>query len=417
MTDFPSSPTVAAPTEAVVAGILTPLGTDTPTVKPARTKRTRTRAPQRDNVVKAGHSTTGSAVRTKKPMFSIGNNVKPPVIMAFSRQLSSFLEAGIPVLEALEIVANETASPAMRAVITDIRVSIQRGSSFVGAVDRHPAVFPSYYRAMLVSAEYTGHLDDVLALLAGYLERDITARRQVKSALSYPIMVLCLAVGAMITMSLFVLPKFSGLYRSLGADLPLPTRMLLGFTDFVTNYWPMIFGASALIIVVAIAVLGGKRGKGRLDIVTMKLPVIGHLFHLISLERFCRVLSALSIAGAPLPEAITVSADSTNNSIFQSRMVGVRDTLIRGGGIYEPMVESGIFPIAARQMIRVGERTGSLGDQLHKAANYYEREVAFKIKRATEMFQPMVILFVGLVVGFVAVAQVAAMYSIFGQVK
>jgi type IV pilus assembly protein PilC len=311
----------------------------------------------------------------------------------------------------------ETASPVMRGVINDIRLSIQRGSSFVGAVEAHPNVFPAYYRAMLVSAEYTGHLDDVLSLLAGYIERDITARRQIKSAMTYPIMVLSVAVLAMIAMSVFVLPKFSGLYRSLGASLPLPTRMLLGFTDFVTAYWPMILGSFAGLVVMLMAIIGGDRGKVRRDKVTMRLPLIGHLFHLISLERFCRVLSALSTAGAPLPDAITVSAASTNNSIFETRLSVVRDTLIRGGGLYEPIVASGIFPIAARQMIQVGEKTGSLGDQLSRAANYYEREVGFKMKKATEMFEPMVILVVGLIVGFVAIAQVAAMYSIFGQVK
>ena len=149
----------------------------------------------------------------------------------------------------------------------------------------------------------------------------------------------------------------------------------------------------------------------------MKIPLVGHLFHMISLERFCRVLSALSIAGMPLPEAIGVSADSTNNSIFRRRMGDVRTTLIRGGGVYEPMVETGLFPIAARQMIQVGERTGSLGGQLNKAAAYYEREIAFTMKRATELFEPVVILLVGLIVGFVALAQVSAMYSIFGKVK
>ena len=157
-----------------------------------------------------------------------------------------------------------------------------------------------------------------------------------------------------------------------------------------------------------------RAGRDRL---VMKLPLIGALFHLISLERFCRVLAALAHAGIPLPEAIGVSADSTNNSIFQSQMTVVRDTLNRGGGLYEPMADSGLFPVAARQMIQVGERTGLLANQLTKAATYYEREVAFEMKRATDLFEPMVILFVGLIVGFVAVAQVAAMYSIFGQVK
>jgi len=355
--------------------------------------------------------------KVKKPLFSIGKSIKPEVVMAFSRQLSSFLEAGIPVLDALEIVAEQTGSPPMRTVITEIRDSIHRGTSFAAAVDAHPEVFPAFYRAMLASAEYTGDLDTVLSQLSEYLERDIAAKRQVKSALTYPVVVLVVAFVAVIVMSVFVLPKFTGLYRSLGASLPLPTRILIGFTDFMTAYWLFVVGAVGLGVGVLFALCGGARGKSRRDTLAMKLPLIGNLFHLISLERFCRVLSSLSSAGVPLPVAIGLSADSTNNTLFIKSMVEVRETLVRGGGLYEPMAESGLFPIAARQMIQVGERTGMLGNQLGKAASYYEREVTFTMKRATELFQPAVIMVVALVVGFIAVAQVAAMYSIFGQIK
>jgi type IV pilus assembly protein PilC len=361
----------------------------------------------------------GSAdlVKTKKPLFSIGKSIKAEVVMAFSRQLSSFLEAGISVLDGLEIVAQQTASPQMRIVINDVRASIQRGTSFAAAIDAHPDVFPAFYRAMLTSAEYTGDLDSVLQQLSEYLERDIAAKRQVKSALTYPIIVLVVAFAAMIVMSVFVLPKFTGLYSSLGAQLPLPTRMLIGFTNFMTSYWLLVIGVIAVFIIVAAAILGGARGKSRRDSLAMKLPVIGNLFQLISLERFCRVLASLSTAGVPLPVAIGLSADSTNNTLFKTSMVTVREALVRGGGLYEPMAETGLFPIAARQMIQVGERTGMLGNQLGKAASYYEREVTFTMKKATELFQPAVILLVASVVGFIAVAQVAAMYSIFGQIK
>ena len=155
-----------------------------------------------------------AAAKVKKPLFSIGKTIKPDVVMAFSRQLSSFLEAGIPVLDALEIVAQQTGSPPMRVVITDIRDSIHRGTSFASAVDAHPEVFPAFYRAMLESAEYTGNLDTVLTQLSEYLERDIAAKRQVKSALTYPIVVLVIAFIALIVMSVFVLPKFTGLYAT-----------------------------------------------------------------------------------------------------------------------------------------------------------------------------------------------------------
>ena len=358
-----------------------------------------------------------AAVVRRSSLFSIGQTVKPAVVMDFSRQLSSFLEAGISVLEALEIVGEQTGSPLMRSVINDIREAILSGTSFVDAASEHPEIFPSYYLAMLVSAEYTGDLDTVLAQLASYLERDLNARRQIKSALTYPIVVLFVAVAAMVAMSVFVLPKFSVLYRNLGASLPLPTRMLLGFTDFVTGQLPLIIGSCALVVGVVYLAVGGTHGKARRDVATTKVPLVGNLVHLISLERFCRVLSALVTAGVPLPLAIGVSADSTNNTRFQKGMLAVRDSIVRGSSLYDPMAESGLFPIAARQMIRVGEKTGSLGLQLSKAASYYEREVAFSMKKATDLFEPVVIVFVGVLVGFVAVAQVAAMYSIFGQVK
>jgi len=218
-------------------------------------------------------------------------------------------------------------------------------------------------------------------------------------------------------MAVFVLPKFAGMYRSLGAELPLPTRMLLGVTDFLTAPWFFVLGGVALVVLLGALVVGGTHGKSRRDRLTMRVPVVGPLYHMISIERFCRVLAALATAGVPLPEAIEMSAQSTNNSVFQQRMETVRVALLRGGGLSAPMIETGIFPIAARQMIRVGERTGTLGRQLTKAAGYYEREVGFRMKRATDLFQPAVILFVGALVAFVAVAQVAAMHSVFSQVR
>jgi type IV pilus assembly protein PilC len=360
---------------------------------------------------------SGGPAKARRQIFSIGTTVKPREVMAFSRQLSSFLEAGIPLLDALEVIGQQTGAAPMRAVVTNIAASIHRGGSFSDAVNAHPTVFPAYYRAMLASAEYTGELDAVLAQLAGYMERDLAARRQLKSALTYPIFVLVLAIGAVIVMSLFVLPKFVNLYRNLGARLPWPTRLLIGFTNFMRADWMFVILAMIVVFATGAVIIGGARGKGRRDALTMKLPLVGHLYQLVSLERFCRVLSSLATAGVPLPTAVGLSADSTNNSLFQREMVAVRDALVRGGGLYEPMAATGLFPVAARQMIHVGERTGNLGPQLSKAASYYEREAGFSMKKATDLFGPTVVVFVAALVGFVAVAQIAAMYSIFGQIK
>jgi type IV pilus assembly protein PilC len=218
-------------------------------------------------------------------------------------------------------------------------------------------------------------------------------------------------------MSVWILPKFKDLYSNLGAHLPLPTRILLGFTDFMSSYWVFILAGIAAASLLGYAVIGGSHGKDRRDRLALKLPVLGGLFHLIAVERFCRILSALATAGVPLPDAITVSADSTNNRVFQRKLAEVRDAMVRGAGLAKPVADSKMFPAAARQMIRVGESTGTLDAQLASAAGYYERELTYRLKKATDLFEPIVIVVVGVLVGFVAVAQISAMYSIFHQIK
>jgi type IV pilus assembly protein PilC len=239
----------------------------------------------------------------------------------------------------------------------------------------------------------------------------------VKSALTYPLFVLGLAFVAVAVMAAWVLPKFTDLYASLGAELPLPTRMLLGFTRVMTHYAVPIAIGVVVLATAGYVAFGGARGKRRRNTVALRMPVLGDLFRLVAVERFCRVFATLVTAGVPLPEAITVSADSTNNAVFQARLAVVRDAMVRGNGLARPIAESGMFPPGALQMIRVGESTGSLDTQLHSAAEFYERELAYRLKKSTDLFEPIVIVVIGCVVGFVAVAQVSAMYSVFNQIE
>jgi type IV pilus assembly protein PilC len=352
-----------------------------------------------------------------KREFHLGRAVKSEDIMNFSREAASFLRAGIPILDALAIVADESSSKTMTEVLTDVQRRLRAGSSFGDAIALHPSVFPAYYIAVVRAAEMTGHLDEAFDQLATYLERDVAARRQVKSALTYPMIVMLVALIAVVIMSLWVLPKFESFYSSLNADLPLPTRMLLGFTDFVSTWWPVILGVFVVIGLVGYALLGGEHGKSRRDALALKLPGIGPLVHLIAVERFCRVLAALVHAGVSLPDAVRVSADSTGNRVFQAKLAEVREAMVRGEGLARPIASSELFPTAARQMIRVGESTGHLDTQLIAASEFYERELTYRLKRATDMFEPAVIIFVGGVVAFVAIAQISAMYSVYHQIK
>jgi type IV pilus assembly protein PilC len=349
--------------------------------------------------------------------FYVGNAVKLDELMNFSRQSAAFMRAGVPILDSLAVVSEEGASKKMNQVLDDLQIRLRSGSSFGDALAAHPKVFPGYYVAVVRAAELTGRLDDALEQLADYLEREVATRKEIKSQLTYPIIVFVLAIAAVAIMSVFILPKFKDFYSSLGAKLPLPTRMLIGFSTFMSNWWWLILGIIVVIAIVGLVVLGGQRGKPRRDALLLKLPAIGPIMHLIAVERFTRVLAALVSAGVPLPDAVQVSADSTNNRVFQDKLRTVREAMMRGEGLARPIQTSGLFPPAARQMIRVGESTGSLDRQLENAAIFYERELKFKLKRLTDMFEPAIILVVGGMVAFVAVAQIAAMYSIYSQVK
>jgi type IV pilus assembly protein PilC len=349
--------------------------------------------------------------------FQIGRVIKGVELMNFSRQAASFLRAGVPILDALGIVAEENASKKTKEVLADLQRRIRGGSSLGDALAAHPKAFPRYYVAVVRAAELTGRLDDALDQLATYLERDLAARRQVKSALTYPSFVFATAIVAVVIMALWVLPKFKGFYRNLGAHLPLPTRMLLGFTDFVGTWWYVLVGLFVVLGLVGYAALGGDHGKERRDRLVLEIPGIGSLVQLIIIERFCRVFAALVDAGVSLPDAVRVSADSTNHSVYKRKLALARDGMMRGEGLAGPIAATGLFPAAARQMMRVGESTGSLDAQLQAAATFYERELNYRLKRLTDLFEPVVVLGVGGVVGFVAIAQISAMYSIYHQVK
>jgi type IV pilus assembly protein PilC len=362
-------------------------------------------------------STEGAHVPWYKQQILLGRDIKPVELMNFSRQTASFLRAGVPILDALGIVVEENGSKRMTVVLGELQRRIRGGSSLGDALAAHPRAFPRYFVAVVRAAELTGRLDDALDQLATYLERDIAARRQVKSALTYPSFVMAMAVVAVFIMAMYVLPKFKGFYRNLGANLPLPTRMLMGFTDFVGAWWFALAAFAIVLVVVAYVCIGGNHGKDRRDRLVLRLPGIGSLVQLIVIERFCRVLAALVDAGVSLPEAVRVSAESTNHSVYQIKLAEAREAMMRGEGLAGPMTATGLFPAAARQMMRVGETTGSLDAQLDAAATFYERELNYRLKRLTDLFEPVVVLTVGAAVGFVAIAQVAAMYSIYHQVR
>lgn len=359
---------------------------------------------------------TGVKVRERKSLKDIEitpERVPQQDVMHMSRQLAAFVRTGIPLSEAIRIVGEGVRHKRLKSVVVEIEEDLQAGHPFSEAVARHGNVFPPYYVSILRSAELTGQLDTVLDQLSAYIERDLDARSKVKSALTYPAVIMAMAVVTVLVMVLFVLPRFVTFFEELEADLPLPTRMLLGFSNFIGSWWWAI--GLALVAIVATNIAAGRTDGGRhlRSRVLLKLPLIGDIIAYATVERFCRVVSAMMKAGVPLPQAMAAAIESSNNAVFERGLAQARDAMIQGDGIAAPIAATGIFPTAMVQMFRVGEETGTLDQQAEGASDFFSRELDYKLKKLTTIFEPAAILAMGGIVGFVAVALVSAMYGVF----
>ena len=331
--------------------------------------------------------------------------VKKKELMHFTRQLAVFVKAGIPLTEAMEVIGDETSDVALQRTITDMVEVLRNGGTLSGAASKHPEAFPAYYIGILGSAELTGKLDQT------------ETRSKVVSALSYPGVVMVMAVFTVAVLAGYVLPQFKPLFEELNADLPFATRALLFTADLFTVMWYIPFGILASFVASIVWMAKTEKGGIFKDKLLLKLPVISGIVEYSILQRFCRILGAMVKAGVPLPDAMRTTTEATNNSVFRARLIEAQTEMMEGGGFAKPLAKTELFPGAARQMFKVGEETGTLDSQLEVAAYYFDRELESRIKRFTTMFEPLMIVGVGVVVGFVAVALVQAMYGVLDGVK
>jgi len=343
--------------------------------------------------------------------------VKRESVMHLSRQLGAFISAGLPLVDAVRLIAEEAPNSSLKRVMNEVEVGLRGGDTLSDCFDRHPKIFPAFYRGILRSAELTGQLDTVLAQLAGYLEKDLATRRKIKSAMIYPIVVALMSIVTVVVLAGWVLPQFKSFFASLDATLPLPTRMMLAATDFLADWWWALLGGGAVLALIVFGAIRTEGGRYTRDRFLLALPVLGDTIRFVLVERFCRILAAMVGAGVPLPEALRVATESLRNLVFVRALSSVGESMLRGEGLAQPLTATGLFPVTATQMIRVGEETGSLDTQLEVTAEYYEGELTYKIDKVTSLFEPIVLVVMGLVVGFVAVALVSAMYGIYSQVE
>ena len=345
-----------------------------------------------------------------------GPRIKREAVMHLSRQIAAFLRAGLPILEAVHTIGTESENSSVRRMMNEIEDGLRSGERFSDCLDRFPKVFPPFYRGIVRSAELTGELDTVLARLSRYIERDLEARRKLKSAMMYPIVVSVMSLVTVLILAIYVLPQFEDFFASLDAELPLPTRILMGITGFLGNWWWAIVGGVAALVVLFMGITRTSGGKYARDAFLLKIPVLGDTIQYALTERFCRVLASMVSAGVNLTEGLEVTTEALRNRVYVKRLGEVSEQILEGQGVAGPLARTGLFPGTATQMLRVGEDTGSLDTQLEVTAEYYETELDYKIAKLTALFEPIVIVAMGLVVGFVAVALVSAMYGIFRSV-
>jgi type IV pilus assembly protein PilC len=353
---------------------------------------------------------TITSVREEKKAFDISSlfrfrgRVKVKDITVFSRQFSTMVNAGLPLMQALEILARETDSIPLRRLLDKVRADVGAGLPLSEALKKHPETFTRLYTDLVKAGETGGALDIILQRLASYLEKSQSLRRKVRGALTYPAVVAFVAFALTGAIIIFAVPFFANVYESFGAQLPVPTLILLAISRAITGYFWLV--ALALIGLVLLIRQYAKSDRGRLNLdrILLKLPVFGPLFRKAAVARFARTFAVLVASGVPILEALEVVARSSGNRVIEISVLKARDDIREGELISDPLQRSGVFPPMVTQMVLVGEETGSLEEMLTKIADFYDEEVDTAVSTLTTLIEPIMIVILGAVVAGIVVA-------------
>ena len=350
------------------------------------------------------------------PTFGGGVNAKD--LAVFTRQFSVMIDAGLPLVQCLEILAGQQENKIFQKVLTSTRSSVEGGTTLSAAMRVHEKVFDPLYVNLVEAGETGGILDTILQRLASYIEKNVKLKRAVRSALVYPVAVLLVA-GGVITLLLWkVVPIFATLFTGLGVDLPLPTRVVIGLSNFVGS----IFGLLIVVFFVGVAIglkvwYGTPGGRYALDAVLLKLPLVGILLRKIAVARFTRTLGTLISSGVPILEGLDITARTAGNAVIERALQHVRKSLEAGKNLADPLKETDVFPGMVTQMIGVGEQTGAMDAMLQKIADFYEEEVDSAVKDLLSALEPAMIVFLGVVVGGIVISMYLPLFTLIGKLS
>src|SRR5918992_805448 len=345
--------------------------------------------------------------------------VKAHQLTVATRQLATMISSGMSLLRALYVIEAQTESDKLREAFTAVRKDVEAGISFSDALSKHPAIFNDLYRAMVQAGETGGILESTLIRVSDQLEKDDSLRRQVKAAMMYPLLIGSFALLVLFALVAFLVPVFEKVFKDFGGDLPTITKFTVGMSDIVTQRWYLLIGGVVGAIFAFMKWKKSNSGREQWDRFKLKVPFkIGGIVQKVALARFSRTYSAMIAAGVPMLQAIDITGRTSGNRVVEKAMHAVRESVKGGGSIAAPMrAEPHAFPLMVTQMVAVGEETGALEQMLTKVADFYEDEVAAALKALTSILEPVMIVVVGAIVGFIVVAMYMPMFEVYDQIK
>ena len=338
-------------------------------------------------------------------------------ILVFTRQFSVMIDAGLPLVQALEILSTQADNQAFRKVLLAVKAKVESGSTFADALAEHPRVFDDLFVQLVRAGEIGGMLDTILGRLGAYIEKNEKLKRRVKGAMVYPSIVLTVAVAVTIILLTFVTPVFEKMFKDFGGQMPGPTQLLIDISHGLRDHWYLWFGVPALAVIAFRAALRTRKGRDQWDATVLKLPLFGQLVRKISVARFTRTLGTMLSSGVPILDALDIVARAAGNRTIESAVLFVRARISEGKNIAQPLAETKVFPPMVVQMIGVGEATGAMDTMLNKIADFYDDEVDVAVAALTSMIEPLLMVFLGTVVGGFLIAMYLPIFNIAGNIK
>lgn len=364
-----------------------------------------------------GYHVTGLTEQKKWSFTAGGKKVKLEVLVVFSRQLATMINAGISIVRCLDILGNQLKDPTLKPIVAQTMRDVKNGISLTDALAKHGNVFSKLYVNMVRAAELSGTLDEILDRLAGFLEYEMEVRTKIKSAMMYPIIVLIFSGLMVFTLMTFVLPKFKEIFDSMNVEMPIYTRLLFDASGLFKQFWyvPLIVIIGTVVFVKQTG--NTKRGRYQIDNLKLRVPIVGEIIKKMAISRFSRTFGTLVSSGVPMMRALEIVGETAGNAVIAKGVQTARESVREGQKISSPLEATGLFPTMVTHMIDVGEETGRLSDMLVKVSEFYEKEVDAAVKGLTSLIEPLLIVFMGVVVGFIAISVMGPIFKLVSSVN